>query len=238
MTTVNQGQGSGNLASVPGWIDTTGYERAMSYQSFHDKAGNVLTFREVYELCQRSYDDFSGANRQRTLTIAGTEVELEHAFATGGLLGGFAAIVVKKRNGWRALVYRGSDDPRDWVLNNIPGAISPVPPPQYIEGLAHCVAHRPSVVVGHSLGGGIAMYAGAMTGTSAVTIFPAPISPGWLGALLLRWDRNIQNYVSHGEVLSMLHLPPMRMRFGRDVWIETKAGSPTDKHLLPNVIVK
>ncbi len=207
------------------------------YASFFDNSGNQLTFREIYDLCVRSYDDFSGSNRPSTINIAGTEVELEHAFATGGLLGGFAAIVVKKRNGWRALVYRGSDDARDWVLNNIPGAVSPVPPPQYIEGLAHCVAHRPTVVVGHSLGGGIAMYAGAMTGTAAATIFPAPISPGWLGIMLLR-GRNIQNYVSHGEILSSLDLPPIRMRFGRDVWIETKPGSPVDKHLLPNTIVK
>lgn len=207
------------------------------YQSFFDNAGNELTFREVYDLCLRSYDDFSG-RCQRTVTIAGTEMTLEASFATGGLLGGFAAIVVSKRNSWRALVYRGSDDTRDWLLNNIPGAVSPVPPPQYIEGLAHAVAHRPSVIVGHSLGGGIATYAAAMTGGSAATIFPAPINPMWLGIPLPRWGTKIQNYVSAGEVLSMLHLPPLRMRFGRDVWIETQPGKPTDKHLLPNVIVR
>jgi pimeloyl-ACP methyl ester carboxylesterase len=208
----------------------------MGYDSFFDNAGNEMSFREVFELCDRSYDDFSQASR--TIMIAGIEMELEASFSTEGILGGFAAIIVKKPCSWRALVYRGSNDTRDWVLNNIPGAVSPTPPPQYIEGLARAVYHQPSVLVGHSLGGGIAAYAAAMTGGSAATIFPAPISPGWLGLPIPRWGTNIRNYVSPGEVLSMAHLPPYRVRYGRDSWIETQPGSPTDKHLLHNVIVK
>jgi pimeloyl-ACP methyl ester carboxylesterase len=213
----------------------------MCYQSFFDNAGNEMSFREVFDLCDRSYTDFSPSGSQPTpqkIMIAGMEMDLEGYYETEGPLGGFAAIIVKKPCSWRALVYRGSNDPRDWVLNNIPGAVSPIPPPQYVEGLARAVFHQPSVVVGHSLGGGIATYAAAMTGGSAATIFPAPISPGWLGIPFPRWGTNIQNYVSPGEVLSLANLPPFRMRYGRDVWIETQPGSPTDKHLLPNVIVR
>lgn len=211
------------------------------YQSFFDNAGNELTFREVYDLCDCSYRDFTPEGNERRpdeVTIAGQQMRLEAVHETGGPLGGFAAIVVQKPRSWRALVFRGSDDPRDWVLNNIPGAVIPVPPPQYLEGLAHAMFHRPSVVVGHSLGGGIAAYAACMTWGCAATIFPAPLNPGWLPGGILNWFHNVQNYVSAGEILSMLNLPPLRMRMGRDVWIETQPGSPTDKHLLPNVIVK
>ena len=217
------------------------------YQSFFDNTGNELTFREVYDLCDRSYEDFTRrpdepctneVKKVRTVMIAGQEMELEAVLGTPGSLSGFAAIVVRKPCSWRALVFRGSDDDQDWLINNVPGAVSVTPPPQYVEGLAQALFHRPSVIVGHSLGGGIATYAACMTWGCAATIFPAPLNPGWLPGNVLNVFHNVQNYVSPGEILSMLNLPPLRMRMGRDVWIETKSGSPKFKHLLPNVIVK
>ncbi|MCA9707504.1 MAG: DUF2974 domain-containing protein [Myxococcales bacterium] len=208
---------------------------AENYQGFQDKAGNPISFLEVLELCKRSYDPLENS---RTVQIAGQTMNVEHSRIEGG----FAAYKIAKPGSWRAIVYRGSDDARDWVFNNIPGGLSgPISfrPPQYGTGRDYLRQHSDvTIVVGHSLGGGIATYAAAQEGTHGATIFPAPIQLTWLG--FPPWPArgtSIQNYVSAGEVLSMGAYLTTHTRIGRDVWIKTRPGNPIDKHLLPNVVV-
>ena len=143
-----------------------------TYQGFQDKVGNAISFIEVLELCERSYDDLQ---KGRPVQVAGTSMDVVDKKITGG----FAAFKIQKPGGWTAIVYRGSNDARDWAFNNIPGGLSgplAFPPPQYRTGRdwAKQVGNKNTLLVGHSLGGGIAMYAAAQEGMNAATIFPAP----------------------------------------------------------------
>jgi hypothetical protein len=206
-----------------------------TYQDFHDRGGNKMTFLEILDLCKRSYT-ITDADRQ--VSIAGTMMNIDYREISGG----FAAYKISKRNGWTAIVYRGSDDWRDWVLNNVPGAITNVPPPQYGAGRRMARDHGEGcVLVGHSLGGGIASYAAAQQGMHAATIYPAPINPLWLGFPLPPWPAKgttIQNYVCSGEILTVAAtLAPHLRRYGRDVWIQSNASGPVDKHGLDQVKV-
>ncbi|MCA9705232.1 MAG: hypothetical protein KDK70_05205, partial [Myxococcales bacterium] len=115
------------------------------------------------------------------------------------------------------------------------------PPPQYGAGRRFSGRFDKGVVlVGHSLGGGIASYAAAQHGTHAATIFPAPINPLWLGFPLPPWPAKgttIQNYVCSGEILTMAAWTPHMRRYGKDVWIESNASGPIDKHGLSEIKV-
>lgn len=204
-----------------------------TYADFYDRAGNKMTFLEILDLCKQSYNPLQN---QRTVQIAGQEMSVE----SNEVDGGFAAYKIKKRNGWTAIVFRGSDDWRDWVLNNVPGAVLPVPPPQYGAGRRFANRHdKNCVLVGHSLGGGIASYAAAQNGQHAATIFPAPINPLWLGLPLPPWPAEgttIQNYVCSGEVLTVAAAASLRLRrYGTDVWIQSNASGPIDKHGLDEI---
>ncbi|MEX1366368.1 MAG: hypothetical protein AB1Z98_24800 [Nannocystaceae bacterium] len=204
-----------------------------NYQSFYDRAGNEMTAVEAKDLCLQSYWIQPS---QSTVVIDGQTLSIE----SREIVGGFAAYRITKPGGWNALVFRGSDDWRDWVLNNVPGAILPVPPPQY--GSGRRMARRfqdGTTLVGHSLGGGIASYAAAQQGMDAVTIFPAPINPAWLAFPLPPWPAegtNILNYVAGGEILTVAAAAsPHLRRYGRDVWVQSDGGGPVDKHDLTKI---
>lgn len=206
-----------------------------TYADFHDRAGNLMTFLEILDLCKQSYRITA---TQGQVSIAGTTMNVESRELTGG----FAAYRIAKPGSWTAVVFRGSDDWRDWVLNNVPGAVLPVPPPQYGSGRRFAGVHGKScVLVGHSLGGGIASYAAAQHGMHSATIFPAPINPVWLGLPLPPWPAEgttIQNYVCSGEVLTVAATVSLSMRrYGRDVWVQSRGGGPVAKHGLDEIIV-
>ena len=204
-----------------------------TYADFHDKAGHRITFLEILDLCKRSY---TITNSDRQTQIAGQMMNIEDREISGG----FAAYKISKPGGWTAIVYRGSDDWRDWVFNNVPGAVVPVPPPQYGAGRRMANRHgKGCLLVGHSLGGGIASYAAAQNGQNAATIYPAPINPVWLALPLPPWPARgtkVQNYVCSGEILTVAAtLSPNLERIGTDVWIQSNGGSPVDKHGLDQV---
>jgi len=176
----------------------------------------------------------------QTITIEGAKATVEQSYVEGS----FAAFVVQKRNGWRALVFRGSEDGDlgDWIDTNLRSATSGLgstPPMQYLMARAVARAQDPkTILVGHSLGGGLAMYAAAQWGMAAATIYPAPIQPTWLPGFppLPAQGTRVQNYVCMGEVLTMAEYASSHVRIGRDVWIEAR-GNSFDKHLLPNIVV-
>lgn len=204
-----------------------------TYEDFYDRGGNRMSFLEVLDLCKRSY---SITPTDRNVVVAGTMMSIDAREISGG----FAAYKISKPNGWTAIVFRGSDDWRDWVLNNVPGAVTPAPPPQYGSGRRMAEQHGEGcVLVGHSLGGGIASYAAAQQGMHAATIFPAPINPLWLTIPLPPWPARgtkIQNYVCSGEVLTVAAtVSPNLRRYGKDVWIQSHAKGTVEKHGLDQI---
>lgn len=101
--------------------------------------------------------------------------------STSNPLTGFAAATYRNTTtGKYSVVFRGSEspltDPNDW-LNNVSHIIGV--PDQYTEGLIYTrnaiSAFGEVDLVGHSLGGGIAMYSAAMTGSDATTFNPAKL---------------------------------------------------------------
>jgi hypothetical protein len=217
------------------------------YPGFYG-SGHLLTFMEVYKLCLRSYDNL---NPGQVLDEEGGKWKVESEFEVGA----FAAYVIKKEGGWHALVFRGTDDKTDWLRDNIPNGLGNAHPPQYQRGLsiAAQVGHG-KVLVGHSLGGGIATYASAHLRLAAATIFPAPVIPSQLPH---KGERaNVLNYVCHGEVLTEASQVGrsgnffrdaaqgfldwrisgrQHRRLGQDFWIQSNAGNPISKHMLGNV---
>lgn len=209
-----------------------------------------MTFREARALCQHSYKNLR----------AGQKVEVEKAAWTVERtydVGGFAAYQISKPNGWNAVVYRGTCNWQGWVLNNLPNMLGWERPPQYLTG-AQIAASQPAgtILVGHSLGGGIATYASAQHGMPAVTIFPAPVIPSGLPDQGRGAD--VVNYVCHGEALTEMTAGGRRKelwdnvvqdevnyrisggkrhrRLGIDHWVRSKSSSPIGKHDLDEII--
>ncbi len=219
------------------------------YASFYG-GGQLMTFMEVYSLCVNSY---SNLQYGQELTGTGTKWTVQRVVENRG----FMAYKIKKEGGWTAMVFRGTDDPRDWVYNNIANALGSTRPPQYVSGDdlvskwgAGCV------LVGHSLGGGIATFASAFSGLPAVTIFPAPVIPSSLPDGGSKAD--VVNYVCHGEVLTELTMTDrsgniwrdlasdaldralsgaVHRRLGTDFWVESSGANPIDKHMLGNIVL-
>lgn len=216
--------------------------------------GNVMTFMEVYSLCVHSYSDLRAGQE---LTGTGTTWTVEQVIENHG----FMAYKIKKEGGWYAIVYRGTnfeDFGGDWLRNNIANALGVTRPPQYVSGEDLASKHgQGKILVGHSLGGGIAMFASAFHGLPAATIFPAPVIPASLPNR--GKNANVMNYVCHGEVLTELtqadrtgnflrHVAMdtlnrrlsnghVHRRLGRDVWVESNGGNPIERHMLNNIVL-
>lgn len=211
--------------------------------------GQKMTFAEIHALCVHSYSNLDArqaVSHGNTRWVVDSEWEYGH----------FAAYRIRKPGAWTALVYRGTDDAKDWVIDNASNALGSGHPPQYRLGakLARLVG-RDVILVGHSLGGGIATYASAFNGNPAVTIFPAPVIPSSLPQRGAKAD--VVNYVCHGEVLTELasggrkgmvrnvvqdaldlgFSGRIHRRLGPDWHVRSRGGSAIDKHLLPNVVL-
>ena len=121
----------------------------------------------------------------------------------------------------------------------VPPPCGAKPGPCCFLGYVRVCHGKGCLLVGHSLGGGIASYAAAQNGQNAATIYPAPINPVWLALPLPPWPARgtkVQNYVCSGEILTVAAtLSPNLERIGTDVWIQSNGGSPVDKHGLDQV---
>ncbi|MEM9463376.1 MAG: alpha/beta fold hydrolase [Myxococcota bacterium] len=217
------------------------------YPNFYAR-GQKMTFAEIHALCSQSYNNL---NARQRIAVGGStwivESEWEH--------GRFAAYLIRKPGGWRALVFRGTDDYKDWVIDNAGNALGNGHPPQYRWGSQITrVVGKDVILVGHSLGGGIATYASAHHGNPAVTIFPAPVIPS---SLPKRGEKaDVVNYVCDGEVLSELASGGrnggfrnfvqdaldfnfswrIHRRLGPDWHIQSRGGNSFSKHYLTNVV--
>ncbi len=217
------------------------------YQGFY-ASGNEISFDEALGLCQASYTDLEPGSqipaRDGTWTV-------ERKMATGG----FAAYTIRKAGGWTAAVYRGTANWQGWMFNNLPNMLGMPNPPQYDSGLEFARQHPPNtILVGHSLGGGIATYASAHLGNPAVTIFPAPVIPRGLPNRGVSSD--VVNYVCHGEALTEITQGGRRTntvlgvvqdvadvavsgsfhrRLGHDIWVQSNGVNPIDMHSLSKI---
>ena len=218
------------------------------YPGFYGN-GQLLTFMEIHRLCVRSYDNLDPGQE---IVEDGAKWIVEQQFEEGS----FAAYIIKKPAAWNVIVFRGTDDKGDWIRDNASNGLGNVHPPQYKRGAEIAAAHGAGrVLLGHSLGGGIATYASAHHGVPAATIFPAPVIPRRLPERGKK--ANVVNYVCHGEVLTEASQVGrsgnffrdvaqgavngavswrQHRRLGQDYWIQSSGGNPVSKHFLGNVV--
>ncbi len=159
--------------------------------------------------------------------------------------GGFRAIVLQRQGTSNMIVsFAGTEmtSARDWGNNAMQQVMGIAPQYSSAQRVAQLEGNVNSVLVGHSLGGGLASYASLATNIPAATINPAPLHlAGQLGTRLasgnLLGSAQVVNYVARGgEVLDVLDAAsPIVNRVGRDIYIDSTAWDPIGKHMLGNI---
>ena len=134
------------------------------------------------------------------------------------------------------LSFSGTDDLADWG-DNVGQGLTGVSV-QYLRALATSRATASDIVVGHSLGGGLASYVAIYGGRQAATINPAPLNINPLSGIgMMKNNDLVINYVASGEALDILDAAMINMRrVGKIYNVSSNGGwSPVARHLLPNL---
>lgn len=149
-----------------------------------------------------------------------------------------SALYERQSDGTVFVSIAGTQDAVDWINNGLQGV--GIIPPQYLQAAELVAAAREKygdrvVVVGHSLGGGLASFAGLLNGARTMTFNAAGLG---LGARALAWadgslDANrglITNVNLKGELLTsepLLKVPALTQdRIGRVLEIEAPDPTP------------
>ncbi|HEY0657813.1 MAG TPA: hypothetical protein VGD05_05040 [Pyrinomonadaceae bacterium] len=147
----------------------------------------------------------------------------------------FRAVFVESPK--RILSFSGTDAGMspDW-LDNIQQGLTGLSA-QYLAALALAATVQTDVVVGHSLGGGLASYVSIYQGKKAATVNPAALNINAASSIpMLVNNGKVVNYVAPGEALDLLDktAPTMR-RIGTIHYVPSNGADPIAKHLLNNL---
>ena len=190
-----------------------------------------LDYEEVQGLCWLAYKgcgtkglyQFSNGNRWEVTEV----IEV----------GGFRAVLVKGKDR-TVLSFAGTDmtEIEDW-LNNFMQGVTGISP-YYALALSLASSRPADVVVGHSLGGGLASYCAIYCGKFAATINPAPLNINLISALPILLRNNlVVNYEAIGQALHYLDLiAPNMTKVGRIIWVATNGSNMIEKHLLDHLV--
>lgn len=122
-----------------------------------------------------------------------------------GFITGFAYDIFENQTSNNSVIaFRGTDSKKDWFLSNIAVPFS-IPYKSAIKAVRKYLEKNPSrnlTVVGHSLGGGLALGASVHQGVPAITFDPSPRIFDGLGDYHFPARRLI--IFQHGEVLEKL----------------------------------
>ncbi len=147
----------------------------------------------------------------------------------------FRAVLIEGER--KILSFSGTDGglSPDW-LDNIQQGLTGLSG-QYLAALALASRVRPDLVVGHSLGGGLASYVGVYQGRQTATVNPAALNINPISGLPILVNRDkVINYVVLGEALDLLDKAAFNMtRVGRIHYVPSRGADAVAKHLLPNL---
>lgn len=117
--------------------------------------------------------------------------------------GSFRAIIASGKT--KVLSLAGTDDAGDWVDNASQGLTGLSW--QYAKARRLANAHGVHVVVGHSLGGGMATYCGVFAGKKVATVNPASLNRNLFSLIgQMKNSDLVINYVATGEILDTVQL--------------------------------
>lgn len=145
----------------------------------------------------------------------------------------FRAVLIQTDK--KILSFAGTDEISDWGDNILQGLTGYSP--QYLGALALAAAVQPDIVVGHSLGGGLASYVGIYQGRKTATVNPAALNINPVSGIpMLINNGKVINYVAPGEVLDLLdQAAPNMRRIGTINYVPSNGADPVAKHLLINL---
>ncbi len=148
----------------------------------------------------------------------------------------FRAVVVTSPTGKKILSFSGTDAglSPDWLDNIQQGLTGYSWQYGFAAGLG--VIHNPDIVVGHSLGGGLASYVAIHQARYTSTINPAPLNLTGLGGGNIPgrvlFHSKVKNYVVKGEALDLLDILPNMDRVGAIHYVPSIGTNPVEKHLI------
>jgi len=209
-----------------------------------------LDYEDVQGLCWLPYEgcgkkglyDFSNGSRWEVTDV----IEA----------GGFRAVVVEGK-GKTILSFAGSGmEVEDWVNNFVQGVAGLSP--YYARALVLARSYPADVIVGHSLGGGLASYCSVYLGMRSATINPAPLNINAVSKVPIAIRNNLViNYCVVGEALYYLCLAttpvrpgipvtptrpigigpvPAMTRVGKIIWVGSNGSGIVQKHLLDHLV--
>ncbi len=145
----------------------------------------------------------------------------------------FRAVLIEGER--KILSYSGTDQISDWGDNISQGLLGASP--QYLGALALARRTKPDLVVGHSLGGGLASYVSIYQGKHGATVNPAPLNINPVSGIpMILHNKRVINYVVRGEALDILKkAAPIMRRIGETYYVTSRGANPVQKHLLPNL---
>lgn len=207
-----------------------------------------IPFLDVVSLCWIAYHEQATAGSKWQFHPSGSVWTVKHVYKKGP----FRAALVQ---GPKLLVlsFAGTNELRDWI-DNISQGLTGVSG-QYIYALETAKQSPCQMVVGHSLGGGLASFVAIHTGKHAATVNPAalnifiPLSlpnallpgpaipniPNLTG--IIRKGSRVINYVVLGEALDILDRVSYSMtRVGRIIPVSSRATDPISKHSLAHIV--
>jgi hypothetical protein len=209
-------------------------------------AHGIVPYLDVATLCWLAYKDRKGGEPRRGpwlwLSCKGNKWKVVEEIERGPL----HAIVVQgsrenknKVSGKIILAFSGTDEWADW-RDNIDQGLKGISD-QYFQALMISKAYVCEMVVGHSLGGGLASFVAIHRGIKAATVNPAPLRVSAINNAEIINKRSylVKNYVVLGEVLDILDKRSSKMtRVGEIIPVKPKAGDAMDSitlHMLDNL---
>ncbi len=151
--------------------------------------------------------------------------------------GSFRAIRTElEGDGKKVLSFAGTDDGGDWGDNVAQEILSFST--QYDTASLLTAENRPDVVVGHSLGGGLAAYSGVYQKIPAATINAAPLHLRSRVVSFFSGNHSIINFVVPGEVLDLYDAQSIQSnKVGKIIYVSSNAGlNPVDRHSIGNLV--
>jgi len=187
-----------------------------------------LSFEEVVGLTWLAY---KGNGTVGAWNIGGRTWNLVTVYEQGS----FRAVLM---NGSQTVLsFSGTDDRGDWADNIGQGMLGASG--QYIRALELANQTSPGMVVGHSLGGGLAAYCAIYAGKLAATINPAPLNINLASLVgMAAHMNNVINYIVPGEVLQLLNTVAPNMGIvGHRYHVSTTGGfDPIQRHSIANLV--